>query len=131
MDETNERSLGTLFKDLTHDLSTLFRSEIALAKLEVKQSVTRLGIGGLFFVLAGLATLAGMILLVVVLILVLALWMPEWAATLVVAILMLLGAGLFAMLGKKKMEKLDFRPEATIENVKTDIQTLKGVRTRR
>lgn len=131
MNESNERSLGTLFRELTQDLSTLFRSEIALAKLEMKQSVTRLGVGGVFFALAAFAALGASVLLVVVAILVLALWMPAWAATLIIAVLMLIGAAVFVMLGRKKMQNLDFRPEATIENVKADLQTIKGARTRR
>lgn len=131
MNDTKERSLGTLFRELTEDLSTLFRSEIALAKLEMKASVTRLGIGGVFFALAAGAAVAASILMVVVLILVLALWLPAWAATLIVAILMLIAAAVFVMLGRKKMENLNFKPEATIENVKADIQAIKGARNHR
>lgn len=131
MNESGERSIGTLFKELTHDLSTLVRSEIALAKLEIKQSVVRLGIGGVFFAMAALAVLGAGVLMVVVAILVLALWLPAWAATLIIAVLMLLIAALFVVVGRKKMHNLDFKPEATIQNVKTDLQTLKGARTRR
>lgn len=131
MNDTKERSLGTLFRDLTQDLSTLVRSEIELAKLELKQSVTKLGIGGVYLALAGLGALSGLILLLVVLILVLALWLPAWAATLIVAVVLFLAAGVLAMLGRKKMESLDFKPEATIESVKADIETLKKVRTNR
>ena len=39
----SERTLGTIFKDLTADLSMLFRSEIALLKLELQEAVTKLG----------------------------------------------------------------------------------------
>lgn len=131
MNESSERSLGTLFKELTHDLSTLFRSEIALAKLEMKRAVTRLGIGGVFFLLAACCAMGASVLLVVVAILVLALWLPAWAATLIIAVLMLITAALFAFLGRKKMQNLEMKPEATIENVKADIQTLKGARNRR
>jgi uncharacterized membrane protein YqjE len=128
--ETNGRSLGELFKTLTNDLSTLVRSEIALAKLEIKQSLTRLGLGGAFFLLAALLAAGASVLLLVTLILVLAIWIPAWASTLIIAVLMLLMGGLFVFLGKKKMENLDFVPEATIENVRSDIETLKGARKR-
>jgi uncharacterized membrane protein YqjE len=128
--ENNDRSLGELFKSLTNDLSTLVRSEIALAKLEIKQSFTRLGMGGAFFLLAALLAVGALILLLVTLILVLAIWIPAWASTLIIAVLMLLMGALFVFLGKKKMENLDFMPEATIENVRSDIETLKGARKR-
>lgn len=131
MNESGERSIGTLFKELTHDFSTLVRSEIALAKLEMKQSVMRLGIGGVFFVLAAFAVLGASVLMLVTAILVLALWLPAWAATLIIAVLMLITAALFVAIGRRKMHNLDFKPEATIQNVRTDLQTLRGARTRR
>ena len=45
----SERTLGTIVKELTEDITTLFRGEIALLKLEVKDTVAKLGGGiGLF-----------------------------------------------------------------------------------
>src|SRR5256885_4991774 len=53
-----ERSLGTIIKDLTADLSMLFRSEIALLKLEIKDTVAKLGGGiGMFAAAVFLALL--------------------------------------------------------------------------
>jgi len=48
-DDDDYRSLGTIFKDLSADISTLFRSEIALLKLEVKDTVAKLGGGTAMF----------------------------------------------------------------------------------
>ena len=48
-DNDDYRSLGTIFKDLSADISTLFRSEIALLKLEVKDTVAKLGGGTAMF----------------------------------------------------------------------------------
>ena len=39
------RSLGAIIKELTADFSTLFRSEVALFKLEIKDTITKLGGG--------------------------------------------------------------------------------------
>ena len=47
------RSLGTIIKELTADFSTLFRSEVALLKLEVRDTVAKLIDG---FSLRGLLT---------------------------------------------------------------------------
>lgn len=124
--EPVERSIGSVIRDLTDDLRTLLRAEIALAKLEIKQSLA--GVGGATAMFAGAGFLAAMagVLLIVTLILVLALWMPAWAATLIVAILMLIGAGLFAFAGKKKLERTTLTPTATIESVRTDIETVRA-----
>jgi hypothetical protein len=49
-----ERTLGTIIKDLTADLSMLFRSEIALVKLELKEQAAKLG-GGAAMIAATLS----------------------------------------------------------------------------
>ena len=83
----SERSLGSIIKDLTADLSTLFRSEIALLKLEIKTTVANLGggigmfAGALFLGLFGLAFLFVTIVLGLV-----ALGVPAWLSTLIVTV---------------------------------------------
>lgn len=121
-----ERSLGEIIKELMADFSTLIRSEIALAKLEIKHSMTRLGMGGVFFIVAGILALTGVILLIVTLILVLAIWLQTWAATLLVAILVFIMAGAAAAFGKKKLTNVEFVPRASVESVRTDISSIKN-----
>ena len=40
-DHRHERSLGELFSELTHDMSTLVRKEVELAKAEVRQQASQ------------------------------------------------------------------------------------------
>lgn len=123
---TSDRSLGTIVRELTQDLSTLFRSEVALAKLELKQAVAALGGVGALFAAALFCALFGAALLLVTAILALALVMPAWLATLIVAVLLLALAGALSMAGRKKMARVDFKPSATVESIKTDISTIKS-----
>jgi len=122
---TDERSLGGLFRGLTEDLSTLVRSEIALAKLELKQAMAKLGGAGAMFATALFFALCALAFLFVTLILVLALFMPAWVATLIVAAVLIIAAVVLAFQGKKKLEGLSFVPTTAIESVKTDIQAIK------
>ena len=121
-----ERSLGTIIKELTADLSMLFRSEIALLKLEIKDTVAKLGggigmfAGALFLGLFGLAFLFVTIVLGLV-----RLGVPAWVSTLIVTVALLGGAAILAILGKKKFAAVQFVPSASIENIKTDIETIK------
>ena len=121
----DDRSLGGLFRGLTEDLSTLVRSEIALARLELKQAVSKLGGAGAMFATALFFALCAMAFLFVTLILVLALFMPAWVATLAVTVVLTIAAVVLVLLGKKKLSGLSFVPTTTIESVKTDIQTIK------
>src|SRR5262249_20731839 len=46
VDAGTDRSLGELFASATKDLSTLVRSEVELAKLELREDIQRLAAGG-------------------------------------------------------------------------------------
>lgn len=122
-----ERTLGTIIRDLTADLSLLFRSEIELLKFELKDAATKLGsgaalmAGALFCALIGLAFLFVTITLGLV-----ALGVPAWLSALIVTLVLFAGAGLLAMLGKKKLEKVNFVPNESIEHIKSDIDMLKA-----
>jgi len=123
----SDRSLGTIIKELTADLSMLFRSEIALLKFEIKDAATKLGggaalmAGALFCALVGLAFLFVTITLGLV-----ALGVPAWLSALIVTLVLFAAAALLAMLGKKKLAKVNFVPNDSIEHIKTDIDALKA-----
>ena len=122
-----ERSIGTIIKDLTADLSMLFRSEIALLKLELKDAAAKLGggaallAGALFLGLIGLAFLFVTITLGLV-----ALGVPAWLSALIVTLVLFGAAATLGMMGKKKLATVNFVPSEAIEHIKTDIDTLKA-----
>lgn len=123
----NERTLGSIVRDLTEHISALVRSEIALLKLEFREMVAKLG-GGMGL-LAGAAFLAlcGVAFLFVTIVLgLVALGVPAWLSTLIVTIVLFAAAGTLAFLGKKKFEAMEFVPTDTVNQIKSDIETLKA-----
>src|SRR5437016_4264346 len=99
----SDRSIGTIIKDLTADLSMLFRSEIALLKLEIKDTVAKLGGGIGMFAAAVFLALFGLAFLFVTIVLGLVrLGVPAWVSTLIVTLLLFAGAAVLAVMGKKK-----------------------------
>ena len=127
MATTTERTLGSIVRDLTEHGSTLFRSEIALLKLEFKDTITKMGggigmfAGALFLALFGLAFLFVTITLGLV-----ALGVPAWLSTLIVTVLLFVAAGILAFLGKKKFEAVQFVPTESVNQIKSDFETLKN-----
>ena len=120
------RSLGTIFKDLSADISTLFRSEIALLKLEIKDTVAKLGGGTAMFAGAVFLALFGLAFLFVTITLgLVALGVPAWLSTLIVTLVLFAGAAILAVMGKKKFAAVQFVPTASIENIKRDVETIK------
>ena len=122
----SERSLGSIIKDLSADLSLLFRSEIALLKLEIKDTVAKLGGGVGMFAAAVFLALFGLAFLFVTIVLgLVALGVPAWLSTLIVTLVLFAAAAVLAVMGKKKFAALQFVPSASIENIKTDIESIK------
>ena len=100
------RSLGTVLADITANISTLLRQEVALAKAEVRQSGSQAGKG--IGLLVG-AAVAGLLLLVFVSV---SAWWGlgqyienQWSA-LVVAAVWAIVAVILGLAGKKELERI-------------------------
>src|SRR5438046_2774835 len=122
----SERSLGSIIKDLTADFSRLFRSEIALLKLEIKDTIAKLGGGIGMFAAAVFLALFGLAFLFVTIVLgLVALGVPAWLSTLIVTLVLFATAAVLVVMGRKKFAAVKFVPTASIENIKTDIESIK------
>ena len=119
------RSLGQVLGDVSSDLSTLVRQELALAKAEVSQSATNAGKGvGMF---AG-AAVAGLLLLVFLSLSIM--WGlgqfigNQWSA-LIVAVIWLIVAVVLALVGKKELARVKGLPQ-TADTIGKIPNALKG-----
>jgi uncharacterized membrane protein YqjE len=122
-----KRSTGDLVRELSHQVTTLARQEVELAKVEMAEKGKRAGLGA--GLLAGSAVAGLLMLGALTAFLVLALdgAMPAWVAALVVTILWGLVAAGLAWMGREKLGDVGTPvPEKTVESVKEDIQWLKG-----
>ena len=119
-------SIGALVSDISADLSTLMRQEVALAKAEVKDSATKAGKG------AGMLAGAGYAGHFVLLFLSIALWQgigdlidnDAWGAV-IVAVLFAVVAAVLALLGRKQLKDVDGIPQTT-ETAKRVPDAFKG-----
>ena len=122
-----EPTLGALVHDLTEQTTALVRSEIELAKAELAAKGKAAGIGAGLFGAAGLLAFFGGAVLITTVILLLALVLPDWVATLIVAVVLFAAAGVAAIIGKGKVKQATpAAPERAVEGVKQDVQTMKG-----
>ena len=122
-----EPTLGALVHDLSQQIPELVRSEMRLAQVEMAEKGKRAGLGIGMFTAAGLLAFFGVAGLLTTAVLALDLVMPTWLAALIVAIALLVAAGVVAMLGKKQVSQATPPvPEHAVEGVKEDIATLKG-----
>lgn len=122
-----ERSLGTIIKELTADFSNLFRNEIALLKLELKESAAKLSGGAALLAAALFLALIGIAFLFVTITLgLVALGVPAWLSALIVTVVLFAVAAVLALMGKKKLESVNFVPSDSIEHIRGDLDALKA-----
>ena len=110
-------SVGALIGEVTKDLSTLMRQELELAKVELKVEAKKAGQGAGMFGAAGFAGYMVLMFLSFALWWALANVMDTGLAALIVAILWgVVGAVAFVM-GKKKFEQVNPKPERTLDTL--------------
>ncbi len=97
-------TIGSLVADLSSQASTLVRGELEYAQANLKAKVKNLGMGGVHLGIAAFIGLYATGMLLVTFALVLAIWLPVWAGFLIVTAALLLFAGIFALLGAKKLK---------------------------
>ena len=123
---SQERSLGDLFSDLTRDIVTLVRQEIALARTELGQSVSKVGRDIGFLAVGGLVLYAGFLALLATIIIILGtIGLPWWLSALIVGIVVA-GIGYFLIRrGLDALKKVELAPQKTIDTLKEDVEWAK------
>jgi hypothetical protein len=123
--DVEDRSLGELLGDATRDLSTLVRQEIELAKVEIKEEVTKAGKAG--GMLGGTAVAALMSLLLLSFA---AAWglteiVPEGVAFLIVGLMYAAVTAFLYFKGRAELQQVNPVPAQTIDTLKEDAQWAK------
>ena len=113
------RPLGELFSDLTREITTLVRNEIALARVEMGTKVSRaashagtLAFGGVIAFGGFLTIIAGLVLLLV------RAGLPPWGAALLVGLALAAIGGFLATRGLNALREDDLAPTETIRTIK-------------
>jgi len=116
-DEVSESSVGQLIGNISDDLTKLFRQEVELAKAEVKQEASKAGKAAGMLGGAGFAGYLAVVLLSFALVFGLSNVMDAgWAALIVAGIWGVIGAVAFVM-GRKKFQQVNPKPERTLDTL--------------
>jgi hypothetical protein len=113
------RSLGDLFSDLSREITTLVRNELALARAEMSGKISRAGQHAGALAVGAVVALAGLFTLAASLVLILErAGMPAWAAALVVGIGLAVIGALLASRAVNALRQQDLTPTETIQTIK-------------
>ena len=121
-----EKSIGTIVRELSEDLSSLVRNEIALAKVELRKTAANLGMVGAIFTTALFVALLSLVFFIVTAVLALIIVLPPWLATLCFAVGLLVVAVVLALVGRSKLSDVELAPTATMESVKSNVEAIKA-----
>jgi len=117
--------LAELLRTATSDMSTLFRQELQLAKLELKEDGRKAGkVAGMF----GAAAVTGHLALIFVslaLAWLLDQFIPRALAFLIVGVIYAIVAAVLFMRGKEQAKQLAPPAQQTVETLKEDVQWAK------
>jgi len=125
MPEKQDRSIGDLFSELANETALLIRQEITLAKIELTQKASQVGLNIGFLVLGGAIAYAALLALLAAVIISLANVMPWWAAALVVAVVVGIVAAVLISKALTALKKTQIAPRQTVETLKEDAQWAK------
>jgi hypothetical protein len=121
-----DASTADLVRDLSEQTSRLVRQEVELAKAELSVKGKQAGIGAGMFGGAGVMGLLALGSLTATAIAALSLAMATWLAALIVTVIWAAGAGIAALLGKKKVQQaMPPVPQESVDSVKEDVQWTK------
>ena len=123
------RSLGTLLRELVEGGTTLVRSEVRIARIELAEVARAIGVGtglvavgGVLALLGALALLTGLVLLIG------DQWLPRdlyWVAALIFVIITGAVALLFVKKGRRHLTPQQLTPDQTVATLKEDKEWLK------
>ncbi|HSR13951.1 MAG TPA: phage holin family protein [Thermodesulfobacteriota bacterium] len=121
------QSVGELVSTLFRGFSRILSQEIELAKAEMSQKASLAIKGGVLLAAGGAAAFAGFLAIVAAC--VGAVWtvLPLWLAALLVGVFFIVIGLCLAIVGIYVFKRGDFRPRATIETLKEDVQWMKTV----
>ncbi|MGE5545738.1 MAG: phage holin family protein [Solirubrobacterales bacterium] len=115
-----ERTLGSLFSELTRETSTLFRQEINLAKTEATEKVRQAGVGLAATVAGGLLLFIAVQALAATAVIALAQVVQWWVAALIVALVVALIGALVLSKGIANLRGENLTPRRTIDTLRAN-----------
>ena len=122
---TGQASTAQLVSQLSEQMTTLVKDELALARLEMVEKGKKAGKGAGLLGAAGVIAMYGVGALLVTIGAALALVMPVWAAALIVTAVLMIGAGVAALLGKKQVQQATPpKPEAAMASGRRDVDEI-------
>lgn len=114
----SDRSFSEILQDILRNLQSIVRSEVRLAKAEVREEITKAKPAILLLAVAAVSGSFGALFLLLTIMFALALVLPAWASALIVAAVLCTVTALTLNAGQKQMGRVHPIPDKTITSMK-------------
>ncbi len=120
-----ERSFANIVEDIVSNFQDIVRSEVRLAKAEVREEAAKAGKAGRMLGAGAVLALYALGFLLLTCVYALELAVDPWLAALIVAVIAGAAGGVMIRGGVKKMQGVHTRPEKTIDTMKENLEWAK------
>jgi uncharacterized membrane protein YqjE len=120
-----DRSFSDVFQDILHNVQDIVRSEVRLAKTEIREEVGEAKSSAVMLGGGALTAIFALLFLLLTLAYALALVMPSWAAALIVGAALAVIATLMLITGRRRFKQIHPTPGRTVETIKENVEWAK------
>ena len=120
-----DRTFSDVLQDILRNLQEIVRSEVRLAKAEIRDEAVQAGSSALWVAAGAVAALCAWMFLSWTAVYALAVFMSMWAATLAVAVTLAIMAGVLLVIGVRRFKRIQPIPARTVETLKENLEWMK------
>ncbi|MEZ4601095.1 MAG: phage holin family protein [Syntrophotaleaceae bacterium] len=123
MEKTNyrdDRSLANLFSELSREMTSLVRHEVALAKSEMSEKAHQAKTGITSLAVGGMVVFASIIVLLFSAVYALAQVLEPWLAALIVGLIVLVIGVIMLQKGRSNLKARNLVPQRTMDTMRED-----------
>lgn len=126
IDESGERSMTELVRDIAGNAQEIVRSEIRLARTEIKEESIKAAKAGALLGGGALIGLFGLNFFFWSLIFGLSTWVPMSGSALAIAVLLGITGLVLVLAGRDRMKEVKVKPERTVNALREDVEWLRN-----
>ena len=120
-----DRSLSDVFQDIIRNVQEIVRSEVRLAKTEVREEAARAKSPTLLFGAGVVTAIFAMLFLLLMIVYALGLVMPSWEAALIVGAVLAVVASVILTAAIGRFKQIHPAPERTVKTIKENVEWAK------
>jgi len=118
----NERTIADVLQDIVRNIQEIVRSEVRLAKTEVRDEAAKAKTAGILSAAGAITGIFGAGFVLLAIVYALSTVMPNWAAALIVGLVLAITAWAVLNAGLNRFRKVHATPERTMETLKENVQ---------